>query len=123
MAEPSEVWPELRRTAGDATGPSIAWMRLRIPVVAREPVRATSRVTAPMDCVNLIGVSGLPPSVTAINPDVSAHVVRAPIGEWIALVGDTRFNALDGHGFSMGMLVDNGGVFGVTSTSQVVQRH
>ena len=114
---------ELRRTTGEDGGPSVAWVRLRIPVVAGEPVRPTSRVTAPMDCVNLLGVSGLPPSITAINPDVSAHVVRAPIGEWVALVGDTRFNALDGHGFSMGMLVDDAGVFGVTSTSQVVQRH
>ncbi len=114
---------ELRRNAVPLAGPSVTWVRLRVPVVAGEAVRATSRVTAPMDCVNLLGVSGLPGSTTAINPDVSAHVVRPPVGEWVGLVGDTRFAAAVGHGFSMGMLVDVEGVFGATSTSQVVQRH
>ena len=114
---------ELRRNAQPLDGPSVAWVRLRVPVVAGEAVRATSRVTAPMDCVNLLGVNGLPASTTAINPDVSAHVVRPPVGEWVGLVGDTRFVGAIGHGFSMGMLVDADGVFGATSTSQVVQRH
>jgi len=114
---------ELRRNSNPHDGPSVAWVRLRVPVVAGETVRPTSRVTAPMDCVNLIGVSGLPASTTAINPDVSAHVARPPVGEWVGLVGDTRFAGTIGHGFSMGMLVDADGVFGATSTSQVVQRH
>lgn len=114
---------ELRRNAEPVDGPSVAWVRLRVPVVAGEAVRPTSRVTAPMDCVNLIGVNGLPGTTTAINPDVSAHVVRPPVGEWVGLVGDTRFAGSIGHGFSMGMLVDADGVFGATSTSQVVQRH
>ena len=114
---------ELRRNNEPLDGPSIAWVRLRVPVVAGEPIRATSRVTAPMDCVNLIGVHGLPPAVTAINPDVSAHVMRSPVGEWVALVGDTRFASSIAHGFSMATMIDLDGVFGVTSTSQVVQRH
>jgi len=114
---------ELRRNAEPLDGPSIAWMRLRVAVVAGDAIRATSRVTAPMDCVNLLGVNGLPRGVTAINPDVSAHVVRAPVGDWVALVGDTRFTANVGHGFSMATMIDTEGVFGVTSTSQVVQRH
>ena len=114
---------ELRRHAGDSTGPPGAWVRLRVPVVAGDAIRPTSRVTMPMDCVNLIGVAGLPGGVTAINPDVSAHVVRSPVGEWVALVGDTRFAHQVGHGFSAAHMVDRDGVFGVTSTSQVVQRH
>lgn len=114
---------ELRRNAGESTGPHCAWVRLRVPVVAGEPIRATPRITMPMDCVNLIGVAGLPVGVTAINPDVGAHVVRPLVGEWVALVGDTRFAHGVGHGFSAAHMVDREGVFGVTSTSQVVQRH
>ena len=114
---------ELRRNAGESTGPHCAWVRLRVPVVAGEAIRSTSRVTMPMDCVNLIGVAGLPAGVTAINPDVSAHVGRPPVGDWVALVGDTRFAHRIGHGFSAAHMVDREGVFGVTSTSQVVQRH
>ena len=112
---------ELRRSAADADRPPCAWVRLRVPVVAGEPVRRTSQITLPMDCVNLIGVNGLPEDVTAINPDVSAHVMRAPAGEWVAMVGETRFAGAIGHGFSMAAMADLDGVFGVTSTSQVVQ--
>lgn len=114
---------ELRRTAGHSDGPHCAWVRVKIPVVAGEPVRTTSRLTMTMDCVNLIGVAGLPAGVTAINPDVSAHVTRPPMGEWVALVGDTRFAHRIGHGFSVATMLDDHGVFGVTSTSQIVQRH
>jgi len=113
---------ELRRSA-DPDGPTCAWVRLRVPVVAGEPVRATSRATLPMDCVNLIGVQGLPEGTTAINPDVSAHVMRPPAGEWVALVGDTRFAGAVGHGLSMALMADQDGAFGVTSTSQVLQHH
>ena len=111
---------ELRRST-DPDAPGFAWLRLRVPVVAGEDVRTTSRVALPMDCVNLIGMQGLPAGVTAINPDASGHVMRPPAGEWVGLVGDTRFAGAVGHGFSMALLVDADGVFGVASTTQVVQ--
>jgi hypothetical protein len=112
---------ELRRTLDPLDGVHGAWVRLRVPVVAGEPVRATSRVALPMDCVNLLGVPRITPQLSAINADVSAHVVRAPVGEWVALVGSTRFAHAVGHGVSMATLSDAQGVFGITSTSQVVQ--
>jgi len=114
---------ELRRSFEPTEGPSCAWVRLRVPVVAGEPVRRTSRATVVMDCINLLGVSGLPEGTTAINPDVSAHIMRAPVGEWVAMVGDTRFAGEVGHGFSSAILADRDGVFGAASTSQVLQHH
>lgn len=104
-----------------ADGSSALWVRLRVPVVAGEPVRATSKVALPMDCVNLIGVRGLPPGARAVNPDVSAHVFRAPVGEWTAMVGSTRFAPAVGHGMSQATLSDADGVYGVTSTSQLLE--
>lgn len=113
---------DFRRPAPGSTTRPCAWLRLRIPVVAGEVVRPTSRVTLPMDCVNLIGINELPGGSTAINPDVSAHVMRPPRSEWVGIAGDTRIAGSVGHGFSMGTLLDADGVFGVTSTSQIVQR-
>lgn len=113
---------ELRRTTEPGPdGSFCVWVRLRVPVVAEEAVRAASRVALPMDCVNLIGVHDLA-GVRAVNPDVSAHVARPPDGEWTALLGTTRFAPEVGHGVSMAHLADRRGVFGVTSTSQVVER-
>jgi hypothetical protein len=97
------------------------WLRLLLPVVAGEPVRPTSLATLPMDCVNLIGVPLERSRATAINADVSGHVSRLPAEGWIALVGNTWFAQGVGHGTSVGWMCDADGVFGVTSTSQLVQ--
>ena len=115
---------ELRRTAEPIDGQHAAWVRLRVPVVAGEPVRTSSRTALPMDCVNLIGLAARqdrPMRASAINADVTAHVVRAPVGEWVALTGHTYVAHGVGHGLSQAVMSDADGVIGVTSTSQLVQ--
>jgi hypothetical protein len=113
---------ELRLTTEPVNGRHGLWIRLRVPVVAGEAIRATSRATLLMDCVNLIGVRDLDASrVTAINPDVTAHIARGPVDEWVALTGNTWYAHDVGHGISAATLSDSRGVFGVTSTSQLVQ--
>lgn len=112
---------ELRRSVEPIAGHHAAWVRLRVPVVAGEPVRVTSRTALPMDCVNLIGVRDLGGGVSAINADVTAHVARAPVGEWVALTGNTWFAHGVAHGLSAATMSDADGVFGVTSTSQLLQ--
>jgi hypothetical protein len=74
-----------------------------------------------MDCVNLIGITSRAPGVSMINADVSGHVFRLPLGEWVAMTGHTHFDHAVGHGISTATLSDRDGVFGVTSTSQIVQ--
>ena len=114
---------ELRRTVEPIDGVHAIWCRLRVPVVAGEPVRATSRAALPLDLVNLIGVRGdrLSLGVTSINPDVTGHLARAPIGEWVALTGHTYYDHGVAHGVSMAVMSDAEGVFGTTSTSQIVE--
>lgn len=77
-----------------------------------------------MDCVNLIGLDsrdGRPMRASAINADVTGHVVRAPVGEWVALTGHTHFAPGVGHGVSAATMSDADGVIGITSTSQLLQ--
>jgi acyl-coenzyme A thioesterase PaaI-like protein len=112
---------ELRRADEPVDGVHAVWCRLRIPVVAGEPVRATSRAALPLDLANLIGVRLLPERATSINPDVTGHLTRAPVGEWVALSGNTYYSPATGHGVSMAVMSDTTGVFGTTSTSQIVQ--
>jgi hypothetical protein len=111
---------EVRRTTGATDGAHVAWCRLRVPVVAGEPVRTTSRAVLPLDVVNLIGVDLDPTRATSINPDVSGHLLRAPVGEWVALTGHTYYDHHVAHGVSMAVMSDADGVFGVTSTSQIL---
>jgi hypothetical protein len=66
-------------------------------------------------------MDGHPGDVSMINPDVTAHFLRHPASEWIAITGDTRFNPQLGRGLSMAQLSDIDGVFAVATTSQLVQ--
>jgi hypothetical protein len=98
-----------------------SWIRLGVPVVAGEPIRATSRLVFGFDCANLIGVEAHPNTVTMINPDVTGHVLRRPTGDWTAITGDTRFDPTTGRGLSSATLSDDDGVFAVVSLSQLLQ--
>jgi hypothetical protein len=112
---------DLRR-AGVGGGATFAyWVRLRVPVVAGEPVRVTSRQTVGVDFTNCIGAVINPGVATTINPDVSAQFLRAPAGEWVAIAGDTRFRHDVGRGISSATLSDRDGVFAVSSAAQLVQ--
>ena len=112
---------DMRRSpARDGAGGG-CWVRLEVPVVAGEPIRATSRLTIGFDYANLIGVDAHPDGVTMINPDVTAHVLRPPNSEWIAITGDTRFNPAMGRGLSYAELSDDDGVYAVVSMSQLLQ--
>jgi hypothetical protein len=112
---------ELRRTIEPIDGVHALWCRLRVPVVAGAPVRATSRAALPLDIVNLLGVALDPTRASSINPDVTGHLCRAPVGEWVALTGHTYYSHAVAHGVSMAAMSDAHGVFGVTSTSQILQ--
>jgi hypothetical protein len=113
---------ELRRTLEPVDGIHVVWCRLRVPVIGGEPVRPTSRAAFPLDMVNLLGVRTLDPTrATSINPDVTGHLCRAPVDEWVALTGHTHYSHGVAHGVSIGVMSDSAGVFGVTSTSQILE--
>ena len=103
-------------------GVHAVWCRLRVPVVAGEAVRATSRAVLPLDIANMLGVTEMDPTrATSINPDVTGHLSRGPIGEWVALSGHTYYSHSVAHGVSMAVMSDETGVFGTASTSQILQ--
>ncbi len=112
---------DMRRSPARDGADGGCWVRLEVPVVAGEPIRATSRLTIGFDYANLIGVDAHPDGVTMINPDVTAHVLRPPNSEWIAITGDTRFNPAMGRGLSHAELSDDDGVYAVVSMSQLLQ--
>lgn len=112
---------DLRRVAAGSEGRWAYWLRLTVPVVAGEPIRPTSIQTVGVDFTNCIG-SDIDPSVaTTINPDVTGQFLRQPVGEWIGITGDTRFDHGVARGFSVATLSDAHGVFAAALSSQLVQ--
>jgi hypothetical protein len=82
---------EVRAVAGcpDAPGPAASWFRLRRPIVADEEPTGVQRAAAAADFGN--GISAVVPfeSWIYLNPDLTLHLARPPVGEWIGLDAQT----------------------------------
>jgi hypothetical protein len=105
----------------DVPGPAQAWFRLRRPVVDDEPPTGLQRAAAAADFNN--GISWALPIAEwmFVNPDLSLHLARPPVGEWLAL--DARTVVSDrGMGMAEGALYDHLGRVGRATQSLVLER-
>jgi len=100
---------------GDAT----AWFRLRRPVVAGETPSPLQRVLAAADFGN--GISSAFDFLTAlfINTDLTVHLHRQPVGEWICLDANTVLQPT-GVGLAQSALSDEIGPIGRSLQSLLV---
>jgi hypothetical protein len=99
------------RGAYRAPGPAVAWIRLAVPVVAGEEPGGLQRTLAAADFGN--GVSAVLDweRQVFINPDLTVHLERDPVGEWICLDAETTVGA-DGTGQATSTLYDEQGRIG-----------
>jgi len=110
------------RWLGDpwALGPGRVWMRLRHPLLPGEPPTALTRLAATADFSN--GVSAALPfdRFLFINADLTVHLHRAPVGEWIGLDARTLLHP-GGTGLAESVLHDTNGPVGRAFQTLVVQ--
>jgi hypothetical protein len=92
-------------------GPARVWARLLGPVVDGESPSALQRAVAVADSGN--GLSGLldPTTFWFINTELTVHLVRPPVGDWIHVDAVSRYDA-GGSGVASTELSDLTGRFG-----------
>jgi acyl-coenzyme A thioesterase PaaI-like protein len=100
-------------------GPVVDWIRLRVPVVARQAPTPLQRVAAAADFGN--GVSSIADWATTsfINPDLTIHLHRVPAGEWVCLDAVSVLGS-DGVGLAESALWDERGPIGRSLQSLLV---
>lgn len=103
------------------TGAATAWFRLRAPIVAGADPSPLQRAVAAADFAN--GLSYRVPIAEwlFVNCDLTVHLSRDPVGEWIALAARTDLGD-DGAGLAAGTLFDERGRVGTVAQSLFVQR-
>jgi Thioesterase-like superfamily len=117
---PPKHWPsgfidamEVRFAKGawDELGPATMWARFPIPLVDGEEPTGLQRLMTLADCGN--GVSGSLPigRWIFINPDLTVHLNRYPVGEWLCIDATTTADP-SGFGLSASTLYDRGGQVG-----------
>ncbi len=114
---------ELRFVKGafESPGPATVWVRLRVPVLADERPSPLERVATAADFGN--GVSS-PLSYSDwlfINPDLTIHVSRLPVGQWVGLEARTLAEP-QGIGISESRLWDEEGPIGRSLQSLLIDR-
>jgi acyl-coenzyme A thioesterase PaaI-like protein len=113
---------EIRVVGGEfGSGHAVAWIRLRgelLPGVAPSPL---ARACAAADFAN--GLSWILPfdEWLFVNTELTVHLHRQPVGEWIGLDARTTSDA-SGIGLASGVLHDERGRFGRCAQALFVQR-
>jgi len=92
-------------------GPAFAWLRLRSAVVSGAAPTPLQRASAAADFGNGLSAALDWGSHVFVNPDLTVHLARDPIGEWIGLDAATTI-AQDGTGQAVSVLHDEAGELG-----------
>lgn len=112
---------EWRMTLGGLSeeGPGIAWVRQRVPLLPDEEPSGLQRLLAVADSGNGISWEIDIRTHTFMNTDLTVHVYREPVGEWICL--DARTDAATGGvGLATSVLSDAEGAVGVGAQTLLI---
>jgi hypothetical protein len=112
---------EWRFVHGDfeCPGPAAVWGRVRVPLVAGEPITPLERLLVMADAASGISAALDWTRFTFANVDFSVALERPPEGEWLAM--DARTHLGDrGAGLCAGVLSDRRGRVGVSTQALFV---
>ena len=112
---------EWRFTSGGLTepGPAVVWARLRVPLVPDEVPSPLQRVMALADSGNGASSELDLTSWHFINPELTVHLHREAVGEWICLDAQTTITG-GGVGLATSALSDTTGPLGVGAQALLV---
>ncbi len=124
--DPADVWPGAFVRSGDfrrieqRPGRASTWTRPHLPLLD-EPISATARALGLIDLAN--GMTQRAPIAETFYPnvDLTAHLFREPVGEWIGMDTTVTFGA-GGIGVTHSVINDEAGPFGVSMQSLTVRR-
>jgi hypothetical protein len=99
-------------------GPATVWMRMRVPLVGGEEPSPLQRVLVAADSGNGVSAALDYHRYLFINTDLSVHLLRMPVGDWVCLDAATR---VDGLGLTDTALWDERGRIGRAAQTLLVR--
>jgi hypothetical protein len=112
---------EVRISRGEfGSGATLAWMRLRVPLVEGEVPSPWQTTLALVDAANGTTARLDHRRVGFVNPDLEVAMARLPRGEWLGLDGVSRPQA-DGIGLVDTLLLDRDGPLGRATQTLVIE--
>lgn len=112
----------IRHDGATAAGdPVVLWARMRQPLVAGQPTPPAALAAWASDFASGLASYLDPRQWMYMNPDVNLHLLREPVGEWIAITGLT-WAGDHGIGHGRARLYDVDGFIGSATAAQLVHR-
>jgi hypothetical protein len=113
---------EWRWVAGSLAepGPATVWMRPRLPLVPGEPLSPLERLLTCVDSGSGAGAALAMGEWQFMNTELTAHVVREPVGEWVCLRAATVV-AGGAAGLARAEVFDEQGFVGHSAQSLLVR--
>lgn len=102
-------------------GPAVVWARMREPLVDEEDPSPLSRVMVLADSGNGVSSELDIAQWQFINPELTVHLHREPVGEWLCIDAATTVSD-GGSGLATSVLSDVEGPIGVGAQSLLVNR-
>jgi hypothetical protein len=103
-------------------GPALVWLRMRQPLVSGEEPSPLQRVMVAADVGNGVSASLDYQRYLFINVDITVHLERMPVGEWVCVDARTLPQP-SGNGTAESVLSDEGGRIGrALQTLLIAQR-
>lgn len=103
----------------DTPGPARAWTRMRVGLVAGEPITPLEHLCVIGDAASGISAALDWRAWSFVNVDFSVCLEREPVGEWVAMDAVTRFGD-SGAGAAHGAFSDRTGRVGSSSQALLV---
>jgi hypothetical protein len=75
--------------AVETPGPAVVWMRPTVDLVPDEPMSPVQRLMACVDSASGVSAALDPVAWGFLNTELTVHVLRAPVGEWLCLEAET----------------------------------
>jgi len=126
--QPSQVWPgeyvttvDVRRRESEP-GRAQFWMRPRIPLLLGETASPTARLLGLIDIANGITPRFPPTDLGFPNVDLTAHLIRPPVGDWIGCDTTVSFGP-HGSGLTHTVLHDEEGPVGTSAQTLALRPH
>ncbi|MFG3340308.1 thioesterase family protein [Glycomyces sp. NPDC048151] len=123
----AEVWPggyigsvELRSVGAVKPGRAAAWIRSRVDLVEGEAASDLARLVGLVDTANGLCVRQSIDAWLFPNVDLTIHLLRQPVGEWLGLDTTVVFGAA-GHGVTSSVLHDAAGHAGYANQTLTIR--
>lgn len=102
-------------------GPSVVWMRPTVDLVDGEQTSPIQRLMACVDSASGVSAALDPGQWAFLNTELTVHVLRPPIGEWLCLQAETALSS-GAVGLATSVVYDEQGLVARSSQALLVAK-